>query len=155
MARNQIQEKAKTLKKIYLILKEIEGKKEKELIKRLKNKILAYSAKKIKVNTPDLYSVLNPDTSSDSPSEKSNGVRFVSITDNTKINNTTIGIIKNIKVLKFKANLETIWEDWTKIIRIINIKDKLISYEIVWETPRRAPIKEYFLLEAQPDKNIG
>jgi len=29
-------------------------------------------------NKPPLYSVLNPDTSSDSPSEKSKGVRFVS-----------------------------------------------------------------------------
>lgn len=37
-----------------------------------------YSAIKIKANVPDLYSVLNPDTSSDSPSARSNGVRFVS-----------------------------------------------------------------------------
>ena len=33
---------------------------------------------KIKANPPLLYSVLNPDTNSDSPSAKSNGVRFVS-----------------------------------------------------------------------------
>jgi hypothetical protein len=39
---------------------------------------LEYSAKKIKANPPLLYSTLNPDTSSDSPSAKSNGVRFVS-----------------------------------------------------------------------------
>lgn len=42
------------------------------------NKILAYSAIKIKANPPLLYSVLNPDTNSDSPSAKSNGVRLVS-----------------------------------------------------------------------------
>ncbi|WP_235906850.1 hypothetical protein [Marinomonas sp. KMM3893] len=42
------------------------------------NKILAYSAIKIKANPPLLYSVLNPDTSSDSPSAKSKGVRLVS-----------------------------------------------------------------------------
>ena len=42
------------------------------------NKILAYSAKKINAKPPLLYSVLNPDTSSDSPSAKSKGVRFVS-----------------------------------------------------------------------------
>lgn len=42
------------------------------------NKILAYSAIKIKANPPLPYSVLNPDTSSDSPSAKSKGVRFVS-----------------------------------------------------------------------------
>lgn len=40
--------------------------------------ILAYSAIKIRANDPLLYSVLNPETSSDSPSAKSNGVRFVS-----------------------------------------------------------------------------
>lgn len=37
-----------------------------------------YSAIKISANSPALYSTLNPDTSSDSPSAKSNGVRFVS-----------------------------------------------------------------------------
>lgn len=41
-------------------------------------KILAYSAMKISANIPPLYSTLNPDTSSDSPSAKSNGVRLVS-----------------------------------------------------------------------------
>lgn len=47
-------------------------------VKRLIIKILAYSAIKIKANVALLYSVLNPDTSSDSPSAKSNGVRLVS-----------------------------------------------------------------------------
>jgi hypothetical protein len=42
------------------------------------NKILVYSAIKIIANSPPLYSVLNPDTSSDSPSAKSKGVRCVS-----------------------------------------------------------------------------
>lgn len=41
-------------------------------------KILIYSAIKIRANPPALYSILKPDTSSDSPSAKSNGVRFVS-----------------------------------------------------------------------------
>lgn len=41
-------------------------------------RMLVYSAIKIRANTPLLYSTLNPDTSSDSPSAKSNGVRFVS-----------------------------------------------------------------------------
>lgn len=40
--------------------------------------ILVYSAIKIKVKVPALYSVLKPETSSDSPSAKSKGVRFVS-----------------------------------------------------------------------------
>lgn len=42
------------------------------------NKILAYSAKKIIANPPLLYSTLKPETSSDSPSAKSKGVRLVS-----------------------------------------------------------------------------
>lgn len=45
---------------------------------RLIKIILAYSLIKIKVNPPALYSVLKPETSSDSPSEKSKGVRLVS-----------------------------------------------------------------------------
>lgn len=44
------------------------------LIKRM----LVYSAIKIKANSPLLYSVLNPDTNSDSPSAKSKGDRLVS-----------------------------------------------------------------------------
>lgn len=47
-------------------------------VSNLINKILAYSAIKINANIPALYSTLNPDTNSDSPSAKSNGVRFVS-----------------------------------------------------------------------------
>lgn len=45
---------------------------------RLIIKIFVYSAIKIRANSPPLYSVLKPDTSSDSPSAKSKGVRFVS-----------------------------------------------------------------------------
>lgn len=41
-------------------------------------RILVYSAIKIRANKPLLYSTLNPETSSDSPSAKSKGVRLVS-----------------------------------------------------------------------------
>jgi len=41
-------------------------------------KMFIYSAMKIRANDPALYSTLNPETSSDSPSAKSKGVRFVS-----------------------------------------------------------------------------
>jgi len=40
--------------------------------------IFMYSAIKINAKVPELYSVLNPDTSSDSPSARSKGVRLVS-----------------------------------------------------------------------------
>lgn len=57
-------------------------------VNKLIIKILVYSAIKIKANNPPLYSTLNPDTSSDSPSAKSNGERFVSarFVVNQKIN---------------------------------------------------------------------
>lgn len=40
--------------------------------------MFAYSAKKNRANGPAAYSTLNPDTSSDSPSVRSNGARLVS-----------------------------------------------------------------------------
>jgi hypothetical protein len=42
------------------------------------NKILVYSAKKIKAKPPAPYSILKPETNPDSPSAKSKGVRLVS-----------------------------------------------------------------------------
>lgn len=53
------------------------GAKKKTVITLMK-RMLRYSAIKIKANVPLLYSVLKPETNSDSPSAKSNGVRFVS-----------------------------------------------------------------------------
>lgn len=42
--------------------------------------MFAYSARKNRANGPPAYSTLNPETSSDSPSVRSNGARFVSAT---------------------------------------------------------------------------
>jgi hypothetical protein len=49
-------------------------------VRRLKNNTIPYSPTKIKANSPLEYSVLNPDTNSDSPSEKSKGARLHSAT---------------------------------------------------------------------------
>lgn len=49
-----------------------------KVISSLINIILPYSARENRANPPLLYSVLNPETSSDSPSVKSKGVRLVS-----------------------------------------------------------------------------
>jgi len=49
-----------------------------QVVNNLIAKILVYSAIKISAKGPLLYSVLNPETSSDSPSARSKGVRFVS-----------------------------------------------------------------------------
>lgn len=49
-----------------------------EVVRILISKIFVYSAIKMRAKLPALYSILKPETSSDSPSAKSNGVRFVS-----------------------------------------------------------------------------
>lgn len=59
-------------------------------------KMLAYSAIKIKANLPALYSVLNPETSSLSPSAKSKGARLVSATQVKSHVSATGPIIKVI-----------------------------------------------------------
>ncbi len=46
--------------------------------RRLITKILQYSAMKMRANFPPPYSILKPETSSDSPSAKSKGARLVS-----------------------------------------------------------------------------
>lgn len=48
------------------------------VVMNLRISMLVYSAKKIKANKPPIYSTLNPETSSDSPSAKSKGLRFTS-----------------------------------------------------------------------------
>ena len=52
--------------------------KKKQALKKDKTIILPYSAKNKKTKGTDLYSVLNPETSSLSPSGKSKGARLVS-----------------------------------------------------------------------------
>lgn len=74
--------------------------------------ILAYSDIKIKANITLPYSILKPETNSDSPSAKSNGVRFVSaiqeinqiiiIGINTIILEKYIFILNIINILIFK-----------------------------------------------------
>lgn len=58
------------------------------------NKILVYSDNMININPPPLYSVLNPETSSDSLSAKSKGVRLVSAKQETNQTIPTRGITK-------------------------------------------------------------
>lgn len=66
------------------------------------NKILIYSAIKRSAKAPLLYSILNPETSSDSPSAKSKGARLVSASE----------VINHMKArgLKNKANQTGDWE---------------------------------------------
>jgi hypothetical protein len=67
----------------------------KNLIIRHIQKILVYSARKIKENFNPPYSTLKPDTNSDSPSAKSKGARFVSTTQLINNKKKSIGKKKN------------------------------------------------------------
>jgi hypothetical protein len=100
-------------------------------VKHLINKILAYSAIKISANPPLLYSILNPDTSSDSPSARSKGVRLVSASleaNHIKAKGgATIAKLQAawVTISSFRLNLPT------RIKKEIKISAKLTSYEMV------------------------
>lgn len=116
--------------------------------------MFAYSAIKNRANGPAAYSTLKPETSSDSPSVRSNGARFVSA--NVEINH----IIAKGHAGKISHTCSCV------IIRVESVKDPFIirtdskiiasvtSYEIVCATARRAPINAYLELEAQPDQRM-
>lgn len=93
-------------------------------------KMFVYSAMKIRANIPALYSILNPDTSSDSPSAKSKGVRFVSakFVTNQKINITEMRMHgHDIRFVDIRLISIDLW-----IMRAHNkISDMETSYEIV------------------------
>lgn len=114
--------------------------------------IFAYSAMKNRANGPAAYSTLKPDTSSDSPSVRSNGARFVSASVEMnhiiarghagKISHTCSCVIISVERAKdpFISKIDS---------RIIA---SVTSYEIVCATARKAPMRAYFELEAQPDQ---
>jgi hypothetical protein len=123
------------------------------IVSNLIIKILAYSAMKINANRPPLYSTLNPDTSSDSPSAKSKGVRFVSarLVINHIIERGMIIIVihdfKFVVIIDISIELCIISADR-------RIKDILTSYEIVCATPRSAPNRAYLEFDPQPAMNV-
>jgi len=109
---------------------------------------------KIRAKVLLLYSVLNPDTSSDSPSAKSNGVRFVSARADVNhiiISGKNIIIIDDFwSIIIFVRSIELI-----RIIDVSIISDILTSYEIVCATPRSLPSSEYLELEYHPAMNVA
>lgn len=114
-------------------------------------RILIYSAMKIIANSPLLYSILNPETNSDSPSAKSNGVRFVSA--RFVINHSTDrGINISITHVLFFICVKSIVIINTRALSIISDIDT--SYEIVCATPRSAPSRAYFELDLHPAINV-
>lgn len=83
-----------------------------EVVKTLMIIILAYSAIKISANLPLLYSTLKPETSSDSPSAKSNGVRFVSA-------RVVMYHVKNIGNIMYKGHVDWVWRITLKLNDIV------------------------------------
>lgn len=89
-----------------------------------------------------INSVLNPLTSSLSPSEKSKGDRF---------NSVKIIIIKTkTKNKKNKLKQKFNFKFLLIFIKTKNIKNNIISKEILWLQKRIEPIKEYFDLLNKP-----
>lgn len=117
--------------------------------------ILVYSAMKNKANGPAAYSTLNPETSSDSPSVKSKGARFVSakVEINHIIANGHVGKISHMNCWVV-IRVDSVNEPFMRRTdsRIIA---RVTSYEIVWATAHRAPIKAYLEFDAHPDHKIA
>lgn len=117
-------------------------------------RMLAYSARKNRAKGPPAYSTLKPETSSDSPSVRSKGARFVSAS--VEIYHIAArgqaGIISQIlscAVLKVERVNPPV-----RTMALSKIKPRLTSYETVWATARSAPIRAYFEFEAQPEPRI-
>lgn len=119
------------------------------------NKIFAYSAIKIKENPTEPYSTLNPETSSDSPSAKSNGVRFVSARRQDNHIPKRGGNIKADQEIFRGAEISTKDKEDLSMALLNKIRPKHTSYEMVWAIARMAPSNEYLELEAQPARIIG
>ena len=115
--------------------------------------MLAYSDRKISTKPIEPYSILNPETNSDSPSAKSKGVRYVSAINLTVISITTKGIIKSKGYIDLVVEYKEI--ELIITITLISNKAKEISYEIVWATPRILPNIAYLLLDAHPHHSTG
>lgn len=103
--------------------------------------MFVYSAMKNKANGPAAYSTLKPDTNSDSPSRRSKGVRFVSASvevnhiiarghDGKRSHRCSCVVMS---VLRLNEPLVS-RTDSRMMVRVT-------SYEIVWATARRAPIR--------------
>lgn len=128
--------------------------KNKAAVRKLIIIILMYSAIKIKANPPALYSILNPDTSSDSPSAKSNGVRLVSariVVNHIMVRGVRIKAFMAWELVSENVKSRVIW----RIRGEIRIRAMVTSYEIVCAILRRAPSNAYLELEDQPAPNVA
>lgn len=116
--------------------------------------ILVYSAMKKSANGPPAYSTLKPETSSDSPSVRSKGARFVSA--RVEIYHIIAIGQAGIRSQVCSWVVMSIWRENEPLIKRTESRMMAIvtSYEMVWATARRAPNREYFELDAHPDHRI-
>lgn len=124
------------------------------LIIALINRIFIYSAKNSNVNSIDEYSTLNPETSSDSLSVRSNGVRLVSasllIVSNINAGNKGkkyhVYCCASVIILRFSL--------LDKYIVLNMIKPIAISYLIICAVARIDPNNLYLEFLDQPVNKI-
>lgn len=118
------------------------------------SRILAYSARKKRAKGPPAYSTLKPDTSSDSPSVKSKGARLVSASVEMYHIAASGQAGTNSQIVSWVVL--NVWrvKPPVKMMALRRIRPRLTSYEIVWATARRAPMRAYLELEAHPDPKI-
>lgn len=155
MVRNQTQANIKKVLLIYRVTLNVLFAKNRIENRILMRMILAYSAINSKANPNLPYSILNPDTSSDSPSAKSKGVRFVSARQEMSqiihmgANNVNFhhSLLRPIIANKFILAL--------RVKKNIKISASLTSYDTVCAIDRRAPMSAYFLLDAHPEIRTG
>ena len=114
-------------------------------------RMLAYSARKNRANGPPAYSTLNPETNSDSPSVRSKGARFVSARVEIYHIAAKGQAGSSIQTLSWAMLKVCRVNPPVKMIVLRRIRPRLTSYEMVWATARRAPIRAYFEFDAQPD----
>lgn len=91
--------------------------KNKQTVKSLIKRILPYSAINKKANSPPPYSILKPETNSDSPSARSKGARFVSAKH----------LIIHILRMGNKTKKNPIKELWARVFKLnVNVKIKIV-----------------------------
>ena len=129
-----------------------EGRRKRIVVRADITRIDRYSAMKISANFLAPYSVLKPETSSDSPSAASKGAREVSATqDSTHIKKIVGRHIIRGTPLAMKVSKARVFVGSTTTIRIKAIE---ISYERVWASLRLIPIEQNLEFELHPMAKI-
>jgi len=108
---------------------------------------------KIQANHPPPNSILKPDTSSDSASAKSKGLRLDSakILNNHPKNNGILNIITGVRI----CFAPTMSDDIEALNQSTIKKARLTSYETAWATHRIEPIMAQPELADHPESKIG